>query len=470
MSRTWTPHKGQKKGCKFLVSHASAGLIADPGVGKTSIALASFMALQRAKKARRALVVAPLRPCYLVWPAEQRKWLDFAPLRMVVLHGDDKHRRIEQDADIYVINSEGLEWLFSDSRRFRKLGIDVLIIDELTKFRHPRTKRFKLLKAHLPQFRYRWGLTGSPAANGLEGLFGQAYMLDLGKALGRYITHFRSKFFTSSYNGYAWTPQKGAEKKIFKAVAPLMLRLAAEDYVDMPKEIQNVIDVELPPNVRDQYDTMEEEFYVQLERGEVVAANAGAKSMKLRQIASGALYTDLMHNWEELHEEKMAALLELIESLQGKPLLVAYEFQHTLDRIRSRIKDVPHIGAGVTARKSAEIESAWNAGNIPVLLGHPQSVGHGLNLQGDAHHVAWVDPTWNYELYDQFNRRVRRQGNRYERVFVHNILARGTVDHAVHRSVRDRERGQQSLFAALKAREWREPGRLRNWLMGGVKV
>lgn len=426
---------------------------------------------------KKVLLIAPLRVCYSVWPEEMVKWKDFKDITVNILHGPGKDEALKRDADIYIINPEGLEWLLDvqktktksgktrvsiDLRRWKKFGFDTLIVDELSKFKHTNTVRFKSLKLVLGTFARRWGLTGSPASNGLMDLFGQCYILDQGRSLGAFITHYRSMYFDKTKDGFGYILRHGADEQIYKRLDPLALRMAAEDYIDMPTVIENNIRVNLPDDVMEFYLSLEEDLIAKINDSTVVANNAAAASIKCRQVASGGIYIDQevealvklpksSREWMNLHTEKIDALSELIDELQGTPLLVAYDFGHDLDRLRHRFgKDIPFIGGGVPAKRSRELERAWNAGDIPVLFGHPQSMAHGLNLQEVGHHVAWHTPTWDYELYDQFIRRVRRQGNKHKKIFVHHILARGTIDIAVLSALKSKRRGQSALFDALK--------------------
>ena len=481
-STPWQPHAYQKKAVKFLLEHAASALFLDPGLGKTSITLAAIKLLKQKKVLDKVLLIAPLRVCYSVWPREVEKWTDFGQLKVVVLHGPDKEAKLKEDADVYVINPEGLDWLLQakktkkvsaktgkvtttvevDLRRWKSLGFDTLVIDELSKFKHTTTNRFKALKLVLNTFRRRWGLTGSPASNGLMDLFGQCYILDQGRTLGPYITHYRMKYFNPSHDGFSWVIREGAEEEIYERLAPLALRMAANDYLDMPALIENNIRVDLPDDVRRVYDQLEEDLIAKLDEKVVVASTAAAASIKCRQVANGGLYLDpevqalvklpkSKREWVNLHHEKIDALADLIDELQGSPLLVAYDFEHDLDRLRERLgQDVPYIGGGVSAKRSAELERAWNQGHLPVLLGHPQAMGHGLNLQEVGHHVAWHSMTWDYELYDQFIRRVLRQGNKSKKVFVHHIMARGTIDEVMLTALKSKRKGQNALFDALK--------------------
>lgn len=484
-SQPWTPRSYQKKSVRFLLEHAAAGLLLDPGLGKTSVTLAAIKILKQKRLVDRVLLIAPLRVCHSVWPRELKKWEDFHGLRLSLLHGPRKDAALQADADIYVINPEGLEWLLQieksktpygkvrvsmDTRRWKSLGFDTLVVDELTQFKHTNTVRFKMLKQVIGSFQRRWGLTGTLVPNGLLDLFGQVYVLDQGRSLGPYVTHYRMKYFVQGYDGFTWELREGAEEEIYQRIAPLTLRMAAEDYVEMPQLIENNVYVDLPEPAARVYRELEDDLITKLDKRIVVASNAAVASMKCRQVANGGVYLDpetralikpqrAKREWVNLHYEKVDALLELVEELQGSPLLVAYDFEHDLDRLRERLGDVPYIGGGVSAKRGAEIERLWNAGKIPVLLGHPQSIAHGLNLQSAGYHVCWHSLTWDFELYDQLIRRVWRQGNKSRRVFVHHILARGTIDETVLEAVKGKRHDQNAVYDALQRLARRRKGR-----------
>jgi len=287
--------------------------------------------------------------------------------------------------------------------------------------------------------------------------------LDQGRTLGRYVTHYRLKYFDLGYNGYTWSLKEGADKQIYTRLKPLALRMAAEDYLDMPQVIENTIYVDLPDPVMKVYDQLEKDLIARLDDRLIVAANAAAASVKCRQVASGGVYLDpqilgmlvkkpkSQREWANLHTEKIDALGDLIDELQGEPLLVAYDFEHDLDRLRIKFgKDIPYIGGGVSMKRSSELIKLWNARQLPVLFGHPQAIGHGLNLQDGGYHVCWHSLTWDYGLYDQFNRRLLRQGNKSKKVFVHHIIAKNTIDEVMLVIVRSKRREQNALFKALQ--------------------
>jgi len=446
-------------------------------MGKTSIVLAAIKTLLHDKKAKKILIIAPLRVCYLVWPGEIEKWKDFNKITYSILHGKNKQEALNKKADIYLINPEGLEWLLGVTKRktakgkvaitvdlktFKKFGFDTLVVDELTKFKRSSSQRFAALKHVLHLFKYRWGLTGSPASNGLIDLFGQCYILDQGVSLGRFITHYRNTYFDKDHDGFSWVPRAGSDERIYDKIRPICMRLDAEEYLEMPIVHYNELLVELPDNSKAFYQELEDEFIAEINGNTIVARNAAAASIKCRQIASGGIYRTpsleemfaegkVKREWIEVHTQKLEALEDLYESLQGQPLLVAYEFEHDLARLKRHFgEDTPNIGKGVKMSDTKVIEANWNAGKIPLMFGQPQSMGHGLNLQGDCYHVAWFTPTWDLELFDQFNRRVWRRGNKHKHVFIHIILAKNTVDRFVAMALRSKTSVQKALFDALK--------------------
>lgn len=466
----WLPLPYMKKAVKWLLEHACAALFLDPGLRKTSITLAAFSFLKKKKVARKMLVIAPLKACYRVWPPEIAKWKDFSHLKVVVLHGPKKAALLESDADVYCINPEGLEWLIYggkgqtfNMRRWKALGFDTLAIDELTKFKHTKGVRFKALKLVLETFSRRWGLTGSPNANGYEDLFGQCFVLDMGNALGRYVTHYRMSYFVNpDGQGWNWRLKAGAKELIHERIAPLALRMAADDYLQLPEIVEVPVYLELPPEARKMYDLLEEDLILKISDKEVVASNAAAAGGKLWQICNGGLYVDQDvlsiiggkgdRKTIVVHNEKTDWLEELINELQGEPVLVAYNFQHDLERLLDRFgKDAPFFTNNMA--KNEKLEKAWNRGELPFAFGQQDSIAHALNLQeGSAQHLAHYSNTWNLETWDQVLRRIRRSGNNAKRVFRHTPIMRGTTDEDRMFAIRGKGKGQAALFEALKLR------------------
>lgn len=462
------PHDYQKRGVEWLVGHGGAGLFADPGIGKTIIALRAFSALKKAGVAKRALVIAPLRVAADVWPNEGQEWhasewKEIADLKITLLHGSKKEKLLGEKSDIFAINFEGLAWLFENGgyKQFRKLGIDTLIVDESSKVKNHRSKRFKMLKPILSSFARRWILTGSPNPNGYLDLFGQIFVIDLGKALSPYITHYRMNYFTPlDFQGWQWALKPGADKLIQKAVAPYVFRLDADDYLEMPEVVSNIIRVDLPTSARKIYEEMEDELFTRLKKGEAVtAANSGVAAMKCGQIANGGLFHDRVaengllqkRTWINLHDAKTDAVEEIVDELNGSPCIVAYDFEHDYDRLQKRFPKAENMGGGVSVKAGQELRRRWNADEIPVWLVQPQTVSHGLNLQyGTGHHIVLHSLMHDYDVYDQLIRRLRRQGSKQKQIFVHHIVARNTVDEVKLVNLRKKGKTQAGFLAALK--------------------
>lgn len=442
---SWTPWPYQEQSIKLMLSQAAVGLFLDPGMGKTSTVLGAFKILKSQGLCDSMLVVAPLRAIYTTWPNEIVKWSNFLGLRCSILHGPRKLDNLKQDADIYLINPEGVPWLFTDAR-MADLGADVLCIDESTKFKNSQSKRFKALRRWIDTFSRRWILTGTPTPNGIEDLFAQIYILDGGHALGKYITHFRQKYmYQTGYGGYSWAPMEWAFDEIMDRCAPLLIRMSALDHLEMPDLIEQDVAVQLPPDAKKIYKEVEGEFIYALENDLVVAANAAAAGTKCRQIANGAVYVE-ERRWVAVHDAKLDALGDLLEELAGSPVLVLYEFTHDKERILERF-------GGQTLESDFErTVSRWNRNEIPLLVGHPASMGHALNLQeGGARHIIWFGLTWNLEYYVQANQRLWRQGQKGT-VVVHRIVAEGTKDEQVAKVLKAKEADQEEVNRAITAR------------------
>lgn len=457
--KPYVPQHHHELGIQFLVERAVAGLFLDPSMGKTGIVLAALSLLRSERVAGSALVLAPLRVAHSVWPGESRKWQDFNGMRVTVLHGPDKAYRLRQPADVYVMNYEGLPWLYDELVNWEgDWPFDVLVLDESSKVRNTQTQRFKLLRPMINNFRRRYILTGSPAPKSLLNLYGQMYMLDGGATLGGYFTRFRERYFVppKKQNGdYTWRLRKGADEEIYDAIAPLVLRLAADDYLQLPDVITNDVEILLPKKAMREYVSMENMLRMQVESGAITAKNVGVAVGKCRQITSGAVYDD-MRQWHAIHDAKVDAVIDLVDEIEGRGVMVLYEYQHELERIQARMKKeygetFPVLSSKNSPAKNLQIEADWNAGRIPILFGHPAAMGHGLNLQDAGYAQIWTSTTWDYELYDQTVRRLRRV-NRAQPVIVHRLVVPGTVDEDVIKTLEMNERGQQALFDALKKR------------------
>lgn len=422
------------------------GLLLDPGLGKTAIALAAIKILRKLGYIKRVLVIAPKNVMLTAWPGELNKWADFHSLSYTILHGKDKERALQDPTDIHIINPEGLSWF---EERKDRLPYDMLVVDESTKFKNTQTQRFKILRKLAPTFARRYILTGTFIPNGLEDLFGQVWIIDQGNALGRYITHFRNQFFFSEgYGGYTYTPRPGAFEEISARIKPMVLRMAAEDYLTMPKLMKIQVPVALPSAAMKQYKAMESDFFLALEQGDVVAGNKAVAGGKCRQIANGAVY-DSERNWTEIHDAKLDALEDLLEQIGNQPVLIIYEFQHDRDRIRQRLGDIPSI-TGMSAAKISETVTGFNSGLILRLLGHPASMGHGLNMQGRCCHVIWFGIQWDLDYEIQANARVYRQGQESDTVFIYYLVAQNTLDERVFSVLAQKHSNQEALNHTLE--------------------
>jgi SNF2 family DNA or RNA helicase len=390
-----------------------------------------------------------------------------------------------KDADIRIMNYEGLRLLVDYhgrklrltelGKQFFKRGKRIMLaVDESSKMRHTNTVRFKSLKEILHRFCRRYILTGSPAPNGLMNLFGQVYILDFGEALGKYITHYRNEYFMPvGYGGYSWKLQHGSEKRIFRKLSPLVLRYGT-DQLDLPPITFIDVKFDLPKKARKLYDEMEQEYISMIEKQEIVAANAAVATGKCRQIANGGVFYNKagdivadpkakdIRGWKTVHDMKCEALVELLEELEGEPALVAYEYEHDKLRLKKylakhapQFKDAPFVGGGTKDKDLRRILKQWDKGELPLVFGQPDSVAHGLNLQGKGGIVIYFALTWNLENYEQFYQRVWRQGQK-RRVLCYRLIARNTVDEDQIRALRAKDRTQQGLLKAMEKRtSWR---------------
>jgi SNF2 family DNA or RNA helicase len=305
------------------------------------------------------------------------------------------------------------------------------------------------LKPYLHSFRRRWILTGTPAPNGIADLFGQIYILDLGRSLGRFVTHFRREFFDQNpYLKYEFKPKPDAWPRVIDRISPLILQLSAEDYLEMPSLITMTVPVSLPDSAKKVYDDIENEFIHWLDANQaIVAANSAVAGGKLRQCSNGAIYVG--GRWEAIHEEKLDALESLLAEFNGSPCLIFYEFDHDRARIQQRFTNIPVLGGGLSTLEFGSLVDRFNAGSVPALLCHPASVGHGLNLQAACNKVVWFGITWNLEHYDQAIARVYRQGQKSSSCFVYHIVAEKTIDERVMQALTKKDKTQQDLLTAL---------------------
>ena len=443
----FSPHNYQAYAIDYIETHPVAAVLLDMGLGKTVISLTAIADLLfDSFEAHRVLVVAPLRVARDTWPAEISKWEHLKNLTYAVAVGTVKERKaaLAANADITIINRENLGWLI-DSSGF-DFNYDMVIIDELSSFKNHTSKRFQSLMKVRPKVKRIIGLTGTPSSNGLMDLWAEFKLLDFGERLGRFITHYRNNYFIpDKRNGeiiYSYKPMPYAEDAIYRKISDITISMKSTDHLQMPELITSQYEVQLSEDEETRYEELKADFILELPEGEVTAANAASLTGKLSQLANGAIYDD-EGNIVEFHDRKLDALEDIIESANGKPLLVAYWFKHDLQRIKKRF-DVREINT------SKDIID-WNNGTIPVAIIHPASAGHGLNLQAGGSTLVWFGLTWSLELYQQTNARLWRQGQTSGTVIIEHIITKGTIDERILKALSLKEVTQNALIDAVKA-------------------
>ncbi|MEG0319991.1 MAG: DEAD/DEAH box helicase, partial [Niameybacter sp.] len=359
-----------------------------------------------------------------------------------------REEALRTTADIYVINRENVSWLVE--RYKQHWPFDMVVVDELSSFKSPKSKRFKDLKRVLPYIKRIVGLTGTPAPNSLMDLWSQLYLLDKGERLGKTLTAYREKYFSPDKRNqhivYTYKLKSFAEEAIHKQIGDICISLSAEDYLDLPERIDNVVKVKLNDKVMQQYKEFERQNLLELQDTDITAATAGVVVGKLLQMANGNIYDD-QGEVHRIHDAKLEALSEIIEHVNGQPVLVFYNFKHDYDSLVRRFKKLEP-----KTLQTGEDIKAWNQGKIKMLLAHPASVGHGLNLQAGGNIIIWYGLTWSLELYQQANARLYRQGQRNSAVIIHHLVAEGTVDEHILEVLHTKDKGQSSLLQAVKAR------------------
>ena len=394
---------------------------------------------------RKVLVIAPLRVARDTWPSEIKKWDHLKGLTYSVAVGTEADRKaaLMQTADVYIINRENVDWLVNKSGI--PFDFDMVVIDELSSFKSYQAKRFKSLLKVRPKLKRIVGLTGTPSSNGLMDLWAEFRVLDLGERLGRYITNYRNTFFRpDKRNGeviFSYNPLPGAEQQIYDRIGDITISMKSCDYLKLPECVINEVPVVMDEKEMAVYDKFREDMVAKIKDTEIDAANAAVLSGKLLQMANGAVY-DEEKNSLHIHDRKLDALEDLFEGANGKPVLIAYWYQHDAERIKARFP-VRKI------KTSKDIED-WNAGKISAAIIHPASAGHGLNLRSGGSTLIWFGLTWSLELYQQTNARLHRQGQT-DTVVIHHIIAIGTIDEQVMKALRKKEKTQDALIDAVRA-------------------
>ena len=446
-------HSYQNRGVQHIIDNPFCALFLDMGLGKTVTTLTAIKELLDGCIISNVLVIAPKKVTQVTWTDEIKNWAHLQDLTISVIDGDVKHRRaaMAKKADIYAVSRDNIVWLVTEYGGI-KLPFDMVVIDELSSFKNHASKRFRALKRVRKFIPRVVGLTGTPSPNGLIDLFAQMYLIDEGERLGKTITGYRDRFFRpDKRNGdivdtYALKqPADETEKQISDLISDITISMTAEDYLKMPDKIMLFDTVELPDKVYDNYSDFEREQVLELINSDemITAASAAALSNKLQQYANGAIY-DAARNVKHIHDEKLEKLQEIVEAANGAPVLVAYSFIHDLDRIMDALKEYKPVKL-----EKPEHIAQWNDGKIQVLVTHPASAGHGLNLQKGGNILVWFGNTWSLELYMQFNARLYRQGQT-KPVYIHHIVSKGTVDEKIIKALSGKKETQDGLMQSIK--------------------
>lgn len=430
----------------------------DMGLGKTVIVLTEIAYRLHHCWSKGALIIGPIKVIEDTWPKEIEKWDHTRHLRTSIIRGSEKQREaaLKPGADVYLINYEQLIWLADWLHDNDKLPFDTLIFDESSKMKSPDTRRFKLFKGHLGRFSYRQILSGTPAPNSYQDLWSQLYLLDQGQRLGKYFTHFRDRHFAQAdYMGYKWELRPGHDKIIQGLIADIALTLRSEDYITMPPMVETTHKVELSARLMVAYDALEKDMFAQLDAIEIETFSAAGVTGKCRQFVAGALYKaqDINEDgkpigpryWDEIHGAKLDRLHDIVDEAQGSPIMILYHFKHSIARLQREFPKAATLGA----RGSSELITQWNAGKLPIMLAHPATASHGLNLQFGGHIQVWYDLTYSLEAYQQGYKRLYRPGQKLP-VVVHRLACPGTVDDAMLAALSEKGAGQDAFLNALK--------------------
>lgn len=443
----YKPHEYQSYATEFILSHPISAVFLEMGLGKSVITLSAIFDLcLDSFLVCKVLVIAPLRVARDTWPAEINKWDHLKGLSYSVAVGTEKERidALKKQSTLYIINRENVDWLVNKSGI--PFHFDMVVIDELSSFKSYGAKRFKSLLKVRPSVKRIVGLTGTPSSNGLMDLWAEFRILDLGQRLGRYISHYRNTYFKPDKRNaqiiFSYKPLPGAEEEIYKQISDITISMKSTDYLTMPEFVSNEVFVTLSEKEWKVYSDFKEDMVANLGDEEIDAVNAAVLSGKLLQMANGAVY-DSENKAHVIHNKKLDALEDLIESANGKPVLVAYWFKHDLDRIKKRFS--------VREIKSSDDIRDWNNGDISVGVIHPASAGHGLNLQSGGSTLIWFGLTWSLELYQQTNARLWRQGQKSDTVVIHHIITTDTIDEKIMLALKKKNKTQSALINAVKA-------------------
>ncbi|MDT2278276.1 DEAD/DEAH box helicase, partial [Paenibacillus larvae] len=449
----YKPHQYQEYATQRIIETPYIALFLEMGLGKTVSTLTAIdLLLHDYFDIDKVLVIAPLRVAEDTWSREVEKWDHLQHLKISKVLGSAAQRRkaLSAKADIYVINRENVEWLVSELGN--SWDFDTVVIDEISSFKNHQSKRFRALRRVRPMIKRVIGLTGTPAPNSLMDLWAPIYLLDQGERLGKTITGFRDQYFVpgerSGHIVYKWHEKKEAEQRIYGAIKDIAVSMKAEDWLKLPERIDRTVPIRLSEKAAQLYKKLEKELLLEFVDADVVATTAAALSNKLLQMASGAVY-DEERGVKEIHEAKLDALEDILEASQGKPVMVFYNYKHSLQRVQQRFPQARILRKG---KEGVQDITDWNTNKIPLLLLHPKSAGHGLNLQeSNCQTVIWFDQIWSLEEFQQANARVYRQGQT-RKIVVMQLVAEGTMDEEVVEAIDKKATGQEELMQAVKAR------------------
>ena len=444
----FTPHDYQKTAIKKVLSTPRVGLFLDMGLGKTVITLTAINELMYYNfEINKVLIIAPLRVAESTWSEECNKWEHLKHIKINKVLGSEgtRHKALYNKADIYIINRENVPWLAKEIAGGLAWDFDMVVIDELSSFKSPKSQRFKALKKYISRCKRVVGLTGTPAPNGMMDLWSQIYLLDGGQRLGKTITAYRERFFVPNERNattiFNYKPKPESEKHINALLSDICMSMQSEDWLKLPQRINFIQNVKFSSSERKQYELFERQSYMEFLEGEVSANSAGVLTNKLLQYCNGAVYTE-NKTYIEVNQSKIKLLEDMIDVSAGQPVLCFYTFQFDCERICKKFR------YAVKLENENHIKM-WNDGNIALLLVHPQSAGHGLNLQQGGHIIVWFGLPWSLELYQQANARLYRQGQK-NNVLIHHLIVQNTVDERVYKTLQIKGNVQGELLEALK--------------------
>lgn len=447
----FVPHNYQQIAIDKILNTDKTGLFLDMGLGKTVITLTAIELLMYSYlEIDCVLIIAPLKVAEDTWSREMFKWEHLRHLKISKILGSEKQRltALYKEADIYVINRENVEWLTNELSSFGDAWkFDMVVIDELSSFKSPRSQRFKALKKYITRSKRVVGLTGTPSPNGLIDLWSQVYLLDRGERLGKTLTAYRERFFRPDKRNattiFSYALLDDADKDIQKLLSDICISMTADDCLELPERIDNIIEIKMTEKEQKAYNQFERDLVIEFLEGEVTACSRGVLTNKLLQYCNGAMYIN-DDEYVNTSNSKLKALEEIIDTSNGKPVLCFYSFRHDLERIMKKFKKAVKID-------NSEDIAKWNNGEIPLYLAHPASAGHGLNLQDGGCIIVWFGLTWSLELYMQGNARLHRQGQK-EKVIIHHLIMKDTVEERVYRALGEKEDVQNNLIESLKAK------------------